>query len=570
MTKKNEDSFQLPIFYLEDKIKLDDNIIKDIELLETPDKKSLYDYALNPETKFSNMVVPLWSEYYTANKGFLKDSQKLLKKFKNTISFESDAEKAHTHWANFKGETNFKGKYQYLDWNIIDKLNENRYFLEIFSLYNLSSPLFSLILPIVFLIIPFFILKFQGAVVSFSSYYSILKILFKKHTLGQIFSADFSEKNITKKVYLAISISLYIFQIYQNTVSCLQFYKNMTSIHDTIFSLRNYYDSVIRSMDNVLKYTNSLKSYSPFNKTIMHHKLVLTELNKELHEITPRRLTIKKALQIGHVMEIFYKLYYNPKYTATTEYSFKFTGWIENIEGLKNSINQNKINYCKFSKKSTSFTDAYFPATIDTEPITNTYNVDSNILITGPNAAGKTTLLKSTLFNMIISQQIGVGFYKNAKINPYDKIHCYINIPDTSNRDSLFQAEARRCKEILTDITTSPKERHFCIFDELYSGTNPYEAISSAISFLIYLNKQRNCSFMLTTHFLDLCRKLEKEDNIVNHNMQIEVENDEFIYTYKLVSGISDIRGGVKVLKQLDYPKEIISTTEEIIGTLHL
>jgi hypothetical protein len=114
MTKKNEDSFQLPIFYLEDKIKLDDNIIKDIELLETPDKKSLYDYALNPETKFSNMVVPLWSEYYTANKGFLKDSQKLLKKFKNTISFESDAEKAHTHWANFKGETNFKGKYQYL------------------------------------------------------------------------------------------------------------------------------------------------------------------------------------------------------------------------------------------------------------------------------------------------------------------------------------------------------------------------------------------------------------------------------------------------------------------------
>jgi DNA mismatch repair ATPase MutS len=302
----------------------------------------------------------------------------------------------------------------------------------------------------------------------------------------------------------------------------------------------------------------------------MHHKLVLTELNKELHEITPRRLTIKKALQIGHVMEIFYKLYYNPKYTATTEYSFKFTGWIENIEGLKNSINQNKINYCKFSKKSTSFTDAYFPATIDTEPITNTYNVDSNILITGPNAAGKTTLLKSTLFNMIISQQIGVGFYKNAKINPYDKIHCYINIPDTSNRDSLFQAEARRCKEILTDITTSPKERHFCIFDELYSGTNPYEAISSAISFLIYLNKQKNSSFMLTTHFLDLCRKLEKEDNIVNHNMQIEVENDEFIYTYKLVSGISDIRGGVKVLKQLDYPKEIISTTEEIIETLHL
>ena len=92
---------------------------------------------------------------------------------------------------------------------------------------------------------------------------------------------------------------------------------------------------------------------------------------------------------------------------------------------------------------------------IQEKPIKNTYNLDKNILITGPNAAGKTTIVKTTLFNIIISQQIGYGFYDKAYLHIYDFIHSYINIPDTSGRDSLFQAEARRCENILTVIELS-------------------------------------------------------------------------------------------------------------------
>jgi hypothetical protein len=569
-TNESIEKFQLPIYYLKNKMKIEDNTVDDLELIETKATKSLYSHAFNPKTEFSRSVLPLWAEYYTSDTVFLKESQKFVKKFKNTISFESDAQKALTFWKSIKSETNFKGKYQYLDWKLIEKLNENRYFLEIFSLYNLSSPLFSLILPIIFLIIPFFILKIQGVQITISAYYSLLGILFKKHTLGQIFSGNFSKGELDKKIYIVISFFLYIFQIYQNTTSCIRFYRNMTFIHDSIFSLRNYYDVSIRSMNNVLNYTNKLTTYKGFNKNMIHHMTVIKKLNKELHQITPCRLTLKKALQIGHVMEIFYGLYYNPQYHNTTEYLFKFTGWVENIEGLKQSIKSKKINYCKFTQKSQKFIDAYFPATLETKPVTNTYNINSNMLITGPNAAGKTTLLKTTLFNIIISQQLGIGFYKKANIIPFDAIHCYINIPDTSNRDSLFQAEARRCKDILNKIESSPGKRHFCIFDELYSGTNPYEAISSAVAFLNYLNKHNNINFMLTTHFIDLCKRLEEEEDIINYNMKIETIDDKFKYTYKLTQGISYIKGGVKVLKQLKYPTEIIKNTEKIIETVHL
>ena len=89
-------------------------------------------------------------------------------------------------------------------------------------------------------------------------------------------------------------------------------------------------------------------------------------------------------------------------------------------------------------------------------------------------------------------------------------------------------------KDILLQISENTKKtRHFCVFDELYSGTNPYEAIGSAYSFLKYLNKYDNVSFMLTTHFLDLCKRLDSEEKILNCNMKIDTINkDDFKYTY--------------------------------------
>jgi DNA mismatch repair ATPase MutS len=180
------------------------------------------------------------------------------------------------------------------------------------------------------------------------------------------------------------------------------------------------------------------------------------------------------------------------------------------------------------------------------------------MIITGPNASGKTTILKSALINILFSQQFGCGFYDSAKIKPFNHIHCYLNIPDTSGRDSLFQAEARRCKEILDAISVSPKETHLCAFDELYSGTNPEEAEQSATSFMKYITKYKNVSCILTTHFIKVCKKLEKTKTIVNYKMLTEKENNNLNYKYTLTEGISDIKGGMIVLQQMNYPKEII------------
>jgi DNA mismatch repair ATPase MutS len=217
-----------------------------------------------------------------------------------------------------------------------------------------------------------------------------------------------------------------------------------------------------------------------------------------------------------------------------------------------------------FDSSGCSMVDQYYPPLIDEDPVVNTVNLDKNMMLSGPNKAGKTTILKSTALNIIFTQQVGCGFYASATLRPYTHLHSYLNIPDTSGRDSLFQAESRRCKDILDRIKEGASgSRHFCIFDELYSGTNPEEATKAGYAFLKYLTGFENVDFMLTTHYVKICKKFLKSERVQNYKMDVQVlENGEFHYTYQMKKGISKIQGAIRVMKDMEYPEEIISGME--------
>ena len=564
------EQFQLPIYHLEDKIKLEDHITNDLELkkTETETETSLYNNVFNPgNIEYANSTLPLWSEYYTANKQFLKDSQKLISADIPIIDISNNYDNIREIWTEIITETSFEEKYQYLDWSWLKTLNNSAEFLQCMSLYNMTSPIISLALPIFLLIIPFFLLKIQGIPITTAKYFEILKQVFQKHQLGQIFSV--ASASWEKRIYILVTFVFYSVQVYQNVMSCIRFTSNMEKLHQQIFIMRDYADETIKKMDKFAECCEKLNSYDSFVDKMKMKRYVLCAMRDDFNKVTPHKFSLKKIFQTGHLLKCFYQLYKRQPYHDALEYSFKFNGYLHNITMMKKSLKDKHIAKCKFGRGKTKFVDAYFPALMESSPVKNTYDLNKHILITGPNAAGKTTLLKTTIFNILFSQQTGYGFYKSATITPFDYIHSYINIPDTSARDSLFQAEARRCKNILDVIEESGNTtRHFCIFDELYSGTNPYEAIGSATSFLKYLNKNKNITYMITTHFLDLCRRLNKEKCVLNSHMKIDKVGDDFTYSYKLAEGISDIKGGIKVLKDLEYPEEIITMTKKIIDEL--
>ena len=281
-----------------------------------------------------------------------------------------------------------------------------------------------------------------------------------------------------------------------------------------------------------------------------------------LDRIDAPALTAKKCLQIGYVMQQYYAVFSDAGIAACMQYSFGFNAYAEHMSHFVELVQNKRVSACEFVSKSKAEDDkihndndtkkkkdkkkkkkkaedaahsvivnGYYVATAlndesnesndKSNPVKNTVTLDKRLVITGPNASGKTTILKMTMLNILFSQQLGHGFYEaGTRICPYDQLHSYLNIPDTSGRDSLFQAESRRCKEILDKLTGIPtppgeegcgRQRHFCIFDELYSGTNPYEAIASAYGYITHLTKLDNVDFMLTTHYIQLCKLFESE-----------------------------------------------------------
>jgi hypothetical protein len=564
------ETFKIPIFYNEQVKKLNDTIIDNLELVKTIDKNEttpIYENVFKPSNKCSAKVLQQFASYYTTDIDYLKHTQKLIHSFSpqqfNTLNnkhnfshFELD--NVVSLWEEIKGETGFCEKYYYIDWSFAKELNNNPFFLQGMSLYNIASPILSLCLPIFILIVPFFIIKLKGIELNIHQYIDILKMLISDHAIFKVFT-QFHEVSTNQKIYLLLSSAFYLFSIYQNILVCIRFYSNIQKIHNYLAKFKQYLAYTLDSIDYMSSKMDELTKYSHFKEELQKNKLVLGKLYVEINKITPYCFSFAKIGEIGHLMCTFYQIYNNQHYTDALLYSFGYNGYMCLLNQSSVFAEENKLTKTRFTNKRIKpvFKNMYYPKFMNDDPtniIKNNCDLNKNMIISGPNASGKTTTLKTVLINIILSQQIGYGCFESLKLYPYDYLHCYINIPDTSGRDSLFQAEARRCKEIIDLIDEEKDKTHFCIFDELYSGTNPDEAVVSAYAFINYITHSNNVTFLLTTHYIKLCKKLTKNKKIQNYNMKTFQEGDDFKYCYLLNKGITKVKGGLKVLKDMNYP----------------
>ena len=532
---------------------------------------SMYEHLFRPTTKFGRNIIPLWSQQFTTNTQFLQETQQLISKFhgldlgngEESVDYDNFREM----WRDIKEDAFFLEKYGYMEWSMLLYLNENASFLQCLSFVNVVSPLVSLLLPLIFIILPFIILKIQRIPINFTVYLEVLKSVAKNHFIGKALTT-MTSFGWDKLAYLFLTAGLYFLQIYQNVLACYRFYRNMMLVNKHLMEMRKFVHRSIHQMNALMEITRNLPTYHGFYVDVDLHCMALIKLYGELSNIYPFQSSLNKFGESGYMLRTYYRLFTDSDYEASLRYASGFEGYIENLRGICSNIKDGNISLASFTTdlSGTVLVEQCYPpllADINEQVVKisrNTVDLNKNIILSGPNRSGKTTVLKTTTLNLIFTQQIGCGFYTSARICPYSHIHSYLNIPDTSGRDSLFQAESRRCKEILDTINAANEgSRHFCIFDELYSGTNPDEATKAGYAFLKYLNRYKQVDFMLTTHYVKICKKFLKSDQIDNYKMCVrELEDGGYNYTYKIVRGISKIKGAAQVMKDMDYPDEII------------
>ena len=559
--------FKLPIEYNNHK-NLDKDIITNLDLLNPQDDNMpIFHYIFKPQTSLGELMLPKISQFFTTNTKYLKDTQVLLKKMNPDIFNKEQTFSLrlfNDSWNELKKETSFCEKYLYLDWEPIKFMNNNSQFLQIMSIYNLSSPLLSLLLPILLLIIPFIIIKLKGLPLNINEYINILKEIASNHALVKVFT-NFEQVDNTHKIHSLLSVVFYVFSVYQSTLQSIRFYSNLNKIQEFFKCCFAFTDKTLEQM-NWLSTHVSMKTYKSFIVDVNKNKEKIQYLHNRLAKLAPFSISFNTLVDLGEHLQLFYEINNDQSIRECIDYSLSLWGYLDNMSGLKTNLGEKKMNFCKFtkSKKNMSITSQYYPLFIEKTSTKNSSSLYNNMIITGPNASGKTTFLKTTLVNLILAQSVGCGCFEKATINPFDFFHCYLNIPDTSGRDSLFQAEARRCKEIIDSVNTNNKQSHFCIIDELYSGTNPDEATESACSFMKYLSKKKNIIVFLTTHYIKVCTNLQNNQKIKNFHMKTTQTKDNIEFLYTLEPGISSIKGGKFILHSMNYPKEIVDSASSL------
>ena len=584
--------FRLPIEYLDKNsvFEVSEAVASDLELCppqmdvdlsgNARATKSMYEYLFRPQNRFSRQIIREIHKKYTTDVRFLEDTQKVIDQA--GVCYSKTAEFAKTElggfvpncsqfmeiWKETKEDCDFRERYSYMDWTMLEYLNHSTEFLQTLSIINIMSPLFSLCIPFLFLLFPFLLLQLRGVAITFEQYVDTLREISKNHFIGKALSVKW---DIESLVYFAFTAGLYLLQTYQNIRSCQRYYTNITQMNDRLIYLKQSIRLSIFRMESFLSANAGVSSYRAFFETTTAHVKTLKSLLAELDEVTPFAYSTHKACQIGYMLRCYYQIHSNREYETAIRYAVGFDAYMDNLDGIARLVRAGYLGKARFVEDAEPvFEQQYYPphqtygnlseTTTSDTCVRNTCDLSLNMIITGVNASGKTTFLKTTAINVLISQQYGVGFYRASSLRPYTHLHSYLNIPDTSGRDSLFQAESRRCKEIIDRIESAPAHsRHFCIFDELYSGTNPEEATQSAASLLRYLSKYENVRFVLTTHYVSVCRKFRKSGVVQNYKMCVKTGQDgRLVYSYKLKKGISKIRGGMEILKQMNYPEEIL------------
>lgn len=191
-------------------------------------------------------------------------------------------------------------------------------------------------------------------------------------------------------------------------------------------------------------------------------------------------------------------------------------------------------------------------------PVANDISVRKGALITGSNASGKSTFLKTAAINAILAQTIHTSMAKSYQA-PFFRIYSSMSLRDNlAGNESYYMVEIKALGRIL-DAVHRKDTPVLTFVDEVLRGTNTVERIAASSHILLELNQEHVISFA-ATHDIELTYLLEQHYH--NFHFTEEVQQGDISFSYHLFSGRAQSRNAIKLLSLLGYEKKIVESAE--------
>lgn len=526
------------------------NLHRDIEIFESYAAEPIFQHIQNCQTHGGKSVLkqilsqPIYNlEKLEHRKKIMKDLRAKQLSFADVADYEDDV-----HWFLSTNELDeFSYMVYFRQW-YTKKLNNCPQILQAYNLHRIwLSPLIGILTPIVYFLVPYLVVVYTYQVpIPFPMYLKLAlgsfqvfgKGVHSVALLSYMFSLVFYFQNIFNSVEISRTLDKICRHIVDRTSATARYLQKTIDVMNqidfddiaTAFSIdrKELRDSASeRACALAFSSCKDFSYFSSFGCALSLYK-------------TASRDVLKSILYKSYVLDALSSVYHP---------SFTFVKYTHNSRPV---FIVEKMVHPSLKK-----------------PVPNNFDMSNgkHAILTASNGAGKSVFLKSTLVTQLLAQTVCMVPCKKCELTPFYYINSQINVPDSTGKESLFQAEMFRCKENLDIFKTLKPDQHcFVAMDEIFNSTNPLEGVAGAYAICKKMASYLNVSIIFSTHFGYLTRLAQDPKlNFQNYKMHVEEGNK---FTYKLRRGVNKLYIALELLRENGYDDDIIDEAISIKNKL--
>jgi len=414
---------------------------------------------------------------------------------------------------------------------ILSYINYIETLLDIYHMYKIFFiPITSILYPISTFIAPYIYLnRYLKMNISFSAYLEIIVQIIKMLCVS---TGNF-RTDLIKFISIFFYIGIYLYNMYQT--------------YEVAYFLYSTKDKLQNKMEGLVKFVN-------------HSLNIMNNVPKNIIEPYFNIRATYEGILINNSMSCIYRIWKDDILKEKLSSLLKTIYAVDVIYSINNLFLEKDWSVVSYNNTETKFWDAKNPILSDTQ-ISNPVSLGRNIIVTGPNAGGKTTYVKTILSNVILGQTIGIAYSIKSQMILYDTVNSFMRVSDVLGNRSYFEAEAEYCLNMINkakEINANNKAALF-LMDEPMHSTPPIEGMSTAYAVIEYLSKLQGITLIITTHFHRLI-KLEEiyPEKFINLSVDAIPMNNKYHFPYKINRGHSYLCIAIELLDIKDFPKDII------------